>query len=158
MAARGCAFVPTLAIYHRLAEQARAGELPGPKADRALAVGRRLGEAVAIARAAGVSIALGSDFGHRDDHGGNLAEVPLLRRVGLSLEEALLAATWAGAELCGVGDRLGRLAPGYEFDAVLLDDDPADMQTFTRRTSVTGVFKRGVAVVRHPRLEPGDGP
>jgi imidazolonepropionase-like amidohydrolase len=158
MAARGCALVPTLAIYRRLADQARAGDLAGPKADRAVAVGRRLGEAVAIARAAGVTIALGSDFGHRDDHGGNLAEIPLLRGAGLSAEEALLAATWSGAELCGVGDRLGRLAPGYEFDAVLLDDDPADMQTFTRRTSVTGVFKQGVAVVRHPRLERGDGP
>jgi len=48
--------------------------------------------------------------------------------------------------------RLGRLAPGYEFDAVLLDDDPGDAETFTRPTGVTGVFKRGVPVVRHPRL------
>ena len=149
--------MPTLAIYHRLAEQARAGTLRGPKAGRALAAGQRLGEAVAIARAAGVTVALGSDFGHRDDHGGNLAEIPLLRRAGLSAEAALLAATWAGAELCGVEDRLGRLAPGYEFDAVLLDDDPADMRTFTSRTSVTGVFKQGTAMVRHPRLEPRGG-
>jgi imidazolonepropionase-like amidohydrolase len=152
MAARRCALVPTLAIYHRLAELARAGDLEGPQAGRALAVGERLGEAVAIARAAGVTIALGSDFGHRDNHGGNLAEIPLLRRAGLTIEEALLAATSAGAELCGVGDRLGRLAPGYEFDAVLLDDDPGDAETFTRPTGVTGVFKRGVPVVRHPRL------
>jgi imidazolonepropionase-like amidohydrolase len=158
MAARGCTFVPTLAIYQRLAEQGRAGTLRGPKADRAQAVGQRLGEAVAIARAAGVTIALGSDFGHRDDHGGNLAEIGLLRQAGLTVEEALLAATWAGAELCGVSDRLGRLAPGYEFDAVLLDDDPARMQTFTSRTDVTGVFKRGVAVVPHPRLEPRSAP
>ncbi len=115
---------------------------------------RRAHPAVAIARAAGVTIALGSDFGRRDDHGGNLAEIGLLRGAGLTVEEALLAATWAGAGLCGVSDRLGRLAPGYEFDAVLLDDDPADMRTFTSRTSVTGVFKRGVAVVPYPRLEP----
>jgi len=154
MAARGCALVPTLAIYDRLAEQARAGSLTGVRASRALAAGRHLGESVAIARAAGVTIALGSDFGHRDDHGSNLEEVGLLHRAGLTAAEALLAATWAGAELCGVGHRLGRLAPGYEFDAVLLDADPSDMRTYTRRTSVTGVFKRGVAVVRHPRLEP----
>jgi imidazolonepropionase-like amidohydrolase len=157
MAAHGCALVPTLAIYQRLAEQARAGDLHGPKADRALAVGRRLGEAVAIARAAGVTIALGSDFGHRDDHGGNLGEIPLLRQAGLTIEEALLAATWAGAQLCGVDGRLGRLETGYEFDAILLDDDPADMQTFTSRASVTGVFQQGVAVVPHPRLEPSSG-
>jgi len=152
MAARGCALVPTLAIYHRLAEQARAGTLTGPRASRALAVGQHLGESIAIARAAGVTIALGSDFGHRDDHGSNLEEVALLHKAGLTLGEALLAATRSGAELCGVGHRLGRLEPGYEFDAVLLDADPCDLQTYTSRTSVTGVFKRGVALVRQPRL------
>jgi imidazolonepropionase-like amidohydrolase len=153
MAARGCALVPTLAIYRRLAEHARVGSLTGTKASRAHAVGQRLGGAVAIAKAAGVTIALGSDFGHRDDHGSNLEEISLLHQAGLTVEEALLAATWAGAELCGVEHRLGRLAPGFEFDAVLLDADPFDMQTYTRRTSVTGVFKKGVAVVRHPRLD-----
>jgi len=153
MAARGCALVPTLAIYHRLAGQARAGNFAGLRASRALAVGEHLGESVAIARAAGVTIALGSDFGHRDDHGSNLEEIGLLHGAGLTLEEALLAATRAGAELCGVEHRLGRLEPGYEFDAVLLDADPSDLQTYTSCTSVTRVFKRGAAVVRHPRLE-----
>lgn len=152
MAARGCALVPTLAIYDQLAALARAGQLSGPRADRALAVGRRLGEAVAIARAAGVPIALGTDFGHRDDHGRNLAEITMLHRAGLPLEAALLAATAAGADLCGVGDRLGRLEPGYQFDAILLDDDPSDPAVFTRPGCVTAVFQRGVPVVSHPRL------
>jgi imidazolonepropionase-like amidohydrolase len=57
-----------------------------------------------------------------------------------------------------VDGRLGRLETGYEFDAILLDDDPSDMQTFTGRASVTGVFQQGVAVVPHPRLEPSSGP
>ena len=155
MAARGCALVPTLAIYDRLAALARAGVLDGARATRALEVGDRLGDAVAIARDAGVAIALGSDFGHREDHGDNLAEIPLLRRAGLSIEEALLAATAAGAELCGVGERLGRLEVGYEFDAVLLDADPSDVATFTRPTAVSGVFKSGAPVVAHPRLVAG---
>ena len=108
-------------------------------------MGARLGEAVAIARDAGVPIALGSDFGHRDDHGHNLAEITLLHRAGLSLEAALLAATAGGAELCGVGGRLGRIAPGYQFDAIVLDEDPADPAIFTRPGCVTGVFQRGRA-------------
>jgi len=90
---------------------------------------------------------------HCFDHGSNLEEIGLLHNADLTLEESLLVATRAGAELCGVGHRLGRLEPGYEFDAVLLDADPSDLQTYASRTSVTGVFKRGVAVVRHPRLE-----
>jgi imidazolonepropionase-like amidohydrolase len=154
MAAHGCTLVPTLAIYDRLAGLARSGALDGPRAARALAVGERLGEAVAIARAAGVPIALGTDFGHRDDHGDNLAEIPLLCRAGLSIEEALLAATSAGAELCGVADRLGRLAPGYQFDAVLLGSDPADPATFARPASVAAVFQRGALVAREPSGKP----
>ncbi len=152
MAARGCALVPTLVIYDQLAAMARDGRLAGARADRARAVGARLGEAVAIARAAGVPIALGSDFGHRDDHGRNLAEIALLHRAGLSPEEALLAATAAGAELCGASARLGRIAAGYQFDAILLDESPADPAIFSRPGCVTGVFQRGVPVVPHPRL------
>ena len=64
----------------------------------------------------------------------------------------LLAATAAGAELCGVGDRLGRIAVGYQFDAILLNEDPADPSIFTRPGCVTAVFQRGVPVVPHPRL------
>jgi imidazolonepropionase-like amidohydrolase len=152
MAAHGCTLVPTLAIYHQLAGLAETGGLAGAAADRARAVGRRLGDAVAIARAAGVPIALGSDFGHGDDHGNNLTEIPLLRAAGLPIEAALVAATSAGADLCGVGDRLGRLAPGYEFDAVVLDQDPGDDASYHQPGGVTGVFKRGDPVVRHPRL------
>ncbi len=152
MAARGCALVPTQVIYDQLAAMAGAGQLTGPRADRARAVGERLGEAVAVARDAGVPIALGSDFGHRDDHGRNLAEITLLHRAGLSIEAALLAATAGGAELCGVGDRLGRIEAGYQFDAILLGEDPADPAIFTRPGCVTGVFQRGVPVVPHPRL------
>ena len=96
MAARGCTLVPTLAIYHELAELAAAGALREAASARVAQVAPRLGEAVAIARAAGVPIALGSDFGHRDQHGRNLVELHHLRRAGLTAEEALLAGTADG--------------------------------------------------------------
>ena len=154
MATKGCALVPTLVIYDKLAAAAAEGRLSGGRADRALAVGQVLGEAVAIAKAAGVKIALGSDFGHREDHGNNLAELPLLRRAGLSVEEALLAATANGADLCGVGHRLGRIAPGYQFDAILLDQNPGDLAALGQPGAVSGVFRGGVPVVPHPRIRP----
>lgn len=152
MAARGCTLVPTLAIYHELAALGAAGALGEAAAARAAQVAPRLGEAVTIARAAGVPIALGTDFGHRDQHGRNLIELYHLRRAGLTAEEALLAGTATGARLCGVADHRGRLAPGYAFDAVILDDDPGDLSCFLRDDAVTGVFKDGVAVLPHPRL------
>jgi imidazolonepropionase-like amidohydrolase len=153
MAARGCFFVPTLAIYDRLVSLARAGQLDPRRATRAIEVGEHLGEAVRIAKAAGVKIALGSDFGHRDDHGRNLSELALLKGAGLSSEEALLAATSHGAELCGVADRLGRLAPGYEFDAIVLGQPPTDLALMSEPGAVIGVFQRGTPVVVHPTLQ-----
>jgi imidazolonepropionase-like amidohydrolase len=99
-----------------------------------------------------VRIVLGSDFVRRELHGMNLAEMPLLREAGLTVEETLLAATRNGAELLGVGDRLGRIAPGYLFDAILLDEDPSDLALFARPGAVTGVFKGGEPVVRHARF------
>ena len=97
-------------------------------------------------------IAMGSDFAHRDQHGHNAAELAHLRRAGLSPEEALLAGTLNGAALCGVGDRLGVIAPGYIFDALLLDADPGDLSCFDRPDAVTGVFLGGFPVLPHPRL------
>ena len=152
MAARGCFLVPTLAIYERLVSLAQAGALDPRRATRAIDVGEHLGEAVRIAKAAGVKIALGSDFGHRDEHGRNLSELALLHAAGLSVEEALLAATSRGAELCGVADHLGRIAPGFQFDAIVLDHEPNDLARLTEPGAVTGVFQRGSPAVVHPRL------
>jgi imidazolonepropionase-like amidohydrolase len=58
--------------------------------------------------------------------------------------ECLLTATASGAELCGVGDRYGRVAAGYVFDAVVLTDDPSDLSVFRRPEAVGEVFKAGV--------------
>jgi imidazolonepropionase-like amidohydrolase len=78
-----------------------------------------------------------------------------MREAGLTPAEALLAATSGGAELCGVDDTYGRIAPGYVFDALVLDDDPGDLSCFHEPGVVRGVFKQGLAVVRHPRLDAG---
>jgi imidazolonepropionase-like amidohydrolase len=75
-----------------------------------------------------------------------------MHQAGLTPAEALLAATATGAELCGVDNRLGRIAPGYVFDAIVLDRDPSDLTIFAEPGAVTGVFKGGVPAVLDPRL------
>jgi imidazolonepropionase-like amidohydrolase len=151
MAHHHCTLVPTLAIYHELAAPAARSRLGAP-VEMAQSLVPRLGEAVRLARAAGVRVALGTDFAHRDQHGRNLVELVHLRRAGLSPEEALLAGTANGAALCNVGDHRGRIAVGCSFDALLLDADPGDLSCFVRTNAVTGVFLGGVPVLPHPRL------
>ena len=153
MASAGCWLVPTLSVLWACVRWAKEGALPQYAAAKALGFEASLGDAVAIAREYGVPIAAGSDYIERTQHGGNLEEIAHLHRAGLTVEEALLAATTRGAELCGVADRFGRIAPGYVFDAVLLDDDPSDVTLFERPGAVSRVFKAGEPVVRQVHEE-----
>jgi imidazolonepropionase-like amidohydrolase len=152
MAGRGCFLVPTLAILRDVIAWAESGLLPDYAIRKALDLKPRIGSAVRIAHDAGVKIALGTDYVERNQHGRNLEEILLMHQAGLAPAEALLAATATGAELCGVDDRLGRIAPGYLFDAIVLDRDPSDLTIFAEPGSVTGVFKGGAPAVVHPRL------
>jgi imidazolonepropionase-like amidohydrolase len=127
-------------------EWAREGRLTPRQCRKILDFGLELGEAVRIARAYGVKLAMGTDYISREQHGGNLEEITLMRRAGLTPEEALLAATVGGAELCGVAHERGRIAPGYVFDAVVLDEDPGDLSLFERPGAVREVYKAGVRV------------
>jgi imidazolonepropionase-like amidohydrolase len=151
MATNGCWLVPTLTILRDIQQWASAGKVAPSAAARVAEVVPRWGDAVRIAKAAGVKIALGTDFITREQHGTNLREIASAADAGLRIEEALLAATRNGAELLGVGDRYGRIAPGYVFDAIVLDEDPSDL-SFAREGRIAGVFKAGRTVVEHPRL------
>jgi len=102
-----------------------------------------------------VKIALGCDYYLFRQHGRNLEEISLLHQAGLTVEEALLAATLGGAQLCGASGKLGRIQPGYVFDAIVLDQDPGNPVIFEQPGAVAGVFKAGVPVVPHPQLPAG---
>lgn len=51
-------------------------------------------------------------------------EMSLLAEAGVPLPRILLAATRNAAEALGAGERLGRIAPGYEADLLVLDANP----------------------------------
>ena len=152
MSEAGCWLVPTLSAMRDCLRWANAGALTPAQSRKVLGLGLELGACVRVAKEAGVRLAVGTDYISREQHGRNLEEVLLMREAGLTPEEALLAATVGGAELCGVADRYGRIAPGYVFDAVLLDEDPGDLSAFGEPGAVTGVFKGGKPAVAHPRV------
>ena len=152
MAGSGCWLVPTLSAMRDVLKWAEEGSLTPTQCRKILDFGLDIGACVRLAKEHGVRLASGTDYINRAQHGGNLEDILLMHRAGLTVEEALLVATAGGAELCGVDDRLGRIAQGYEFDAVVLDRDPGDLSRFAEKGVATGVFKAGAPVVPHARL------
>lgn len=116
---RGVALCPTLAAPEATARYAgwKKGTDPVPARIRAKADGFR------AAVAAGVEICLGGDVGVYA-HGDDARELELLVEYGLSPVAALRAATSTNAAILGLGERLGRVAPGYLADLIAVGGDP----------------------------------
>jgi imidazolonepropionase-like amidohydrolase len=70
--------------------------------------------------------------------------IEALIRIGMSPAAALVAATSRAATVCGLGERKGRLAPGFDADLLAVDGDPLHEPAALRR--VRAVFVRGVRV------------
>jgi imidazolonepropionase-like amidohydrolase len=94
---------------------------------------------------AGVKLAMGSDAVHRM-FGQNTRELGHFVRAGMTPAQALTAGTVTGAEVLGMADRIGRVAPGYFADIVAVRGDPlADVNVTLN--GVTWVMKGGQVVV-----------
>lgn len=73
-------------------------------------------------------------------------ELSLLVDAGLPAPRALAAATSAAADALGIGDRVGRIAPGLVADLLAVEGDPTvDITDLSR---VRGVFRMGQAIDR----------
>jgi imidazolonepropionase-like amidohydrolase len=95
---------------------------------------------------AGAPIVAGTDGGVSPGKPHDLAPytIEALTRVGMSTTDALVAATSRAAQVCGLGDRKGRLAPGLDADLLAVDGNPLQEPAALRR--VRAVFLRGVRV------------
>src|SRR6185436_12437166 len=106
-------------------------------------------ENVAAFRKAGVRIVLGSH-----DAGGNrvigwgthMELEAFVNWVGMTTRVAIVSATSLAAEALGVQNDLGTVAPGKSADFIVLDANPLDDITNTRR--ISQVFIRGHQVNR----------
>ena len=128
MAARGTTLVSTLAVMRSwlsFGDTTTMARFAGADGRAAVAARLEQGEAsIRTARAAGVAIATGSDFGGGSLRANQLAwEVTSLVAAGLEPVDALAAATWRGGELLGEADA-GVVREGGPADFFLVHGDP----------------------------------
>jgi imidazolonepropionase-like amidohydrolase len=110
-----------------------ADEYPPPIAAKARAAAAQMQLMYQHAVKIGVPLALGTDAGV-EPHGQNAAEFSLMTRNGLSPAQALITGTANGADLLGLGDKLGTLAPGKLADVVAVPGNPLNDIRATEHT------------------------
>jgi len=94
------------------------------------------------------------------DHGGNTEELGLLAKVGMAPADALVAATSSAADSLGMGDRIGRIAPGQRADLTIVSGDPYDFVGYRDRIAyvlrgghVARDYVRKSTPAPHPRAD-----
>ncbi len=95
----------------------------------------------------GVPFAMGTDAGV-EPHGLNAREFSLMTKNGLDAAQVLMAGTANGADLLGVADRTGTLAPGKYADIVAVAGNPLLDMRATEHPVL--VMKEGMVYVRAP--------
>lgn len=126
MKKRGTWYVPTIIAGKWVAEKSEIdGFFPDLVRPKAAAIGPLIQGTFAKAYASGVKIAFGTDTGV-SAHGDNAKEFGYMVEAGMPALEAIQSATLKGAELLGMEDRLGTIAPGKVADIVAVPGNPVE--------------------------------
>jgi imidazolonepropionase-like amidohydrolase len=147
MVERGTWLVPTLTAGDTTEALAADEKVQAPVREKLRQLGRPEFDAMRLAAAAGVKVAMGTDCPVAP-HGTNLNELRHMAANGFSPAQALHAATASSAELLGRGDDLGTIEPGKLADLVLVRGDPLDFDDLESR--IEQVWKAGAKVVPFP--------
>jgi imidazolonepropionase-like amidohydrolase len=142
MKERGTYLVPTLMAAEAVERAAKNGVLKGLRAEKALAAAASVRQAIKLAVANKLLIALGTDAGVIP-HGTNAREFFLLVDWGgMTNMEAIQAGTLNGAKLLGWDKNLGSLTVGKWADIVAVSGDP--LRDIRATEKVVFVMKNGV--------------
>ena len=142
MRERGTYLVATLSAAEAVERAAKTGVLKGLRAQKALAAAAAVRNAIKLAVANRVQMAVGSDSGVVP-HGTNGREfVLLVQWGGLSNMDAIVAGTSNGAKLLGWDKNIGSLTAGKWADIVAVSGDPlSDIENIQK---VVFVMKNGI--------------
>lgn len=142
----GAYLVPTVLAGVTAAEYARKGGiLSEAQKAKALQVGPLIQDALRRAYQGGVKIAFGTDSGV-SLHGQNAKEFSLMTGAGMSPTEALRAATINAADLLGMRDSIGSIAPGKLADIIAVSEDP--MRNIKTMEHVDFVMRSGTVYLQ----------
>ena len=142
----GAYLVPTLMAYDLIANGRERG-VPPEAVGKARAALEYNTSGFRAALHAGANIAMGSDAGTAfNDHGRSWREASFMVRHGMRPMDAIVAATRNGADLLGLGGRIGTLEPGKIADLVVVDGDP--LADISRLGNVACTIQGGRVVMR----------
>jgi imidazolonepropionase-like amidohydrolase len=144
MVERGTWLVPTLTAGDTTEALADDEKVQPAVREKLRGLGRPEFDAMRLAAEAGVKVAMGTDCPVAP-HGTNLNELRHMAAHGFTPAQALHAATLSAAELMGLQDDLGTIAPGRRADLVVLDGDPLVFDDY--ETRIEQVWKDGARLV-----------
>lgn len=148
MQAAGTFLVPTVSPIHLVVEKGTRAGIPDYIVAKSLQVLNAAEESFKAAHSAGLKIALGTDAGMPFNyHGENHQELAAMVRLGLSPEEAIMAATSQAAELLGLADKVGTLVAGKEADLVVVEGNPLEDISSLKKEAIKLVVKKGQLVL-----------
>lgn len=139
----GTILVPTLMAFQGVRSGLGKGVYTEVVEDKIRAVSEFAETIVQRAGRYGVKIAFGTDAGVFP-HGENAGEFALMKAGGMSDRQALAAATTVAAEVIGLEEEIGRIAPGYSADLIAVDGNP--LQDIAVLENVEWVMARGRVV------------
>ncbi|CAN5848176.1 amidohydrolase family protein [soil metagenome] len=142
MAEKGTYLVPTMMAGETVERLAKGGILKGFRAEKALAAAAAMRNAIKIAVANNVKIALGTDAGVIP-HGTNGHEFTLMVEWGgMRPMDAIVAGTMNGATLLGMEKNVGSISVGKYADIVAVSGDP--LKDIKRMETAVFVMKNGM--------------
>ncbi|MEP0188855.1 MAG: amidohydrolase family protein [Erythrobacter sp.] len=125
MSANGTTLVPTLMAFEGIKKNLGKGFYTPVVEAKIREVAKIAGTIVERSRGYGVTIAFGTDAGVFP-HGENAGEFALMVNGGMSNREALASATTVAAEIIGMENEIGRIAPGFSADLIAVDGNPLE--------------------------------
>jgi imidazolonepropionase-like amidohydrolase len=120
---------PTFAIVNAIVAKGAAASVPEYALQKAKAVHSDHLHSIKKAYQGGVKIAVGTDFCGPDliPHGENAVELEILvKQLGMTPMEAIIAATKVGAEALGLSSEIGTLEQGKTADLLIVNGNPLD--------------------------------